>query len=156
MLPIQCMIAWKTTFYGDEIIPDMEEIKPELEMPEIEAELIEFFDDGTDENQSVIAILDVDLSPIEGVPTIVYIPTPPEEFTPTEGADYYVALSDVEPAIDKDLIVLANNQLVYHGEASTQIKLDTDVFTATINDTVPDNQKIDMTQALEQYDAYAR
>lgn len=81
-------------------------------MNDLDAELIEYVDDGTDENQTVIASLDAQLSTDADTPTLVTIPAAPETFNPavivdTNGdyvldengnpiyAEYYVALSDV-------------------------------------------------------------
>lgn len=76
------------------------------------SELIEFVDDGTDDNQRVVATCDATLSPDNGTPSLIEIPVPPARFEPSiatdaDGseimdengnvmtADYYVVLGDV-------------------------------------------------------------
>ena len=77
----------------------------------LNAELIEFVNDGTDENQRIIATCDAYMSPDENTPNLVEIPQPPMHFEPAattdangdpvldeEGNqvydDYYIVLSD--------------------------------------------------------------
>lgn len=82
----------------------------------VSSELIEFVDDGTDDNQHVVATCDATLSPDENTPSLIEIPVPPARFEPsiatdTDGnkimdengnvmtADYYVVLGDMSQAV---------------------------------------------------------
>lgn len=63
----------------------------------LNAELIEFVNDGTDENQRVIATCDAYMSPDADTPSLVEIPQPPMHFEPAETVD-----ADGNPVKDEE------------------------------------------------------
>ena len=63
----------------------------------LNAELIEFVNDGTDENQRIIATCDAYMSPDADTPNLVEIPQPPMHFEPAETVD-----ADGNPVKDEE------------------------------------------------------
>lgn len=63
----------------------------------LNAELIEFVNDGTDENQHIIATCDAYMSPDENTPNLVEIPQPPMHFEPAATTD-----ANGEPVLDEE------------------------------------------------------
>lgn len=63
----------------------------------LNAELIEFVNDGTDENQRIIATCDAYMSPDENTPNLVEIPQPPMHFEPAATTD-----ANGEPVLDEE------------------------------------------------------
>lgn len=82
-----------------------------VDIEDVDAELIEYINDGTEDNQGPIATLEAFLSPSPDVPTLVQIPSPGQRFEPAPAerddgtpitdelgnptyAEYYVALGE--------------------------------------------------------------
>lgn len=63
----------------------------------LNAELIEFVNDGTDENQHIIATCDAYMSPDADTPNLVEIPQPPMHFEPAATTD-----ADGNPVFDEE------------------------------------------------------
>ena len=119
----------------------------------IECELIQVTGDGDDE-QTPIALLDVAPSIEASVPTIITLPAVDagEEFYPTEGADYYIAIEDVSSFVSEQMmIVSADGQLVYQGPVVDQMRLDTDLLVNSLNGTVPPEQVNDVSALVSDY-----
>lgn len=82
-----------------------------VDIEDVDAELIEYINDGTEDNQGPIATLEAFLSPSSDVPTLIQIPSPGQRFEPAPAehddgtpitdelgnptyAEYYVALGE--------------------------------------------------------------
>ena len=118
---------------------------------QVEAELIEYFDDGTGDNQRVLAILDIMPSTQLSAPTKVYIPAPPSEFVPANGADYYVAISTTEGFASSMLQIFASDKQIYAGSIDTQIKLDTVSLANGLNNAKNSDDILDLTSEFATY-----
>lgn len=139
--PIYLDGAAATTVIGDaastaEAMPPF--IADDLEEP-LECELIQVVGDG-DDDQMPIAVLDVLPSIAEEIPTIITFPeVGDDEFIPTDGADYYIALETTEPLVSNQMMIVSNEgQLIYDGALVEQIRLDTEPLVHALNRTVPE------------------
>ena len=79
----------------------------------INAELIEFVNDGTDENQHIRATCDAYMSPDTDTPTLVEIPQPPMRFEPAATVD-----ENGEPVLDEEDNQVYDDYYVIIGDTS--------------------------------------
>lgn len=158
----------------------------------VESQLHMFIDDGTDDNQRMIAQCEATISPRDDIPTLVEIPSKPDGFDPVardvegnviyvtdehgnpiqsvdedgtplfddEGMplyvpvvpEYYLLLDNVDGAASDEMIVYANDYLIYRGPVSEQTLLDTQILTDVLNNDVMDGETENIADEIESYD----
>ena len=158
----------------------------------VESQLHMFIDDGTDDNQRMIAQCEATISPRDDIPTLVEIPSKPDGFDPVardvEGnviyvtdehgnpiqsvdedgtplfdddgmplyvpvvPEYYLLLDNVDSAASDEMIVYANDYLIYRGPVSEQTLLDTQILTDVLNNDVMDGETENVADEIESYD----
>lgn len=114
------------------------------------------------------ADLEIEPSCVAEVPTIVYLPAledvdgNPIDFVPTDGAQYWIAIDEetVQNVPNKDIIIASDDDkeiyrgslIELDGELTDQLLLDTEHMTAIMNGTADEEDIIDISAELENYD----
>lgn len=73
----------------------------------------------------------------------MYVPVVPE---------YYMCLSDIDGAVSDEMIVYANDQVIYRGPLDSQVLLDTQRLTEVLNFDVPPEEQESIADEIEEYD----
>ena len=117
---------------------------------DLQCMLIELFDR---DDQREKAILGIEPSILEDVPTIITLPSMGgAHFEPEPGADYYIGISSINGfQSDRLMVVSEEGQLVYDDELRDQFQLDTAVMTAALNNEPLDAYRRDVSADLDYY-----
>ena len=111
-------------------------------------------------DQDPKANLTLDVSGDENIPSVVKFPSLVDEygsrmyFEPEDNASYWIAIDPgaVDTAVSDTVVVASDDgQEIYRGKMETQFQLDTDVLVGSLNGTIPDEERKDISAELAEY-----